>query len=566
MSSPDQSSEASPASALKQPLFQFGVIADVQYADKPDGMNYSKTRVRRYRQSLHILDEAIKTWESEVPNMAFVLQLGDVIDASNRLLTPPHEIDREFGAENQSYSSLARVLSRFARIKTPLILNVVGNHELYNFTPQRLRELHATNPFQGYHYLQSINYFKTSSRTENTTPAEDRDSNATSNSIQSLLPRASPDVSLLHEGGAAHEQKQTADQEDKQSQPTSSSWSLRIRSVDSWYILNDWPIFDLIKTGVRNIPSLDPQYPQYPGLPVLDPVTGEVTRRGMPVPELPCDYFSFSPAPNWRVIMLNSYEITSIVGQISSNLPNHADLSHVAEFVSQSQKISKEIADAILHENNPNIRNGHHDWTVSLTNEQKKYLPYNGALGASQRAWLADQLESAQKRGERVLIASHVPVFSRYLEYETLLWDCEEVLKLLQQYAGTVVAYFAGHDHDGAYEVDPSGIYHITPPAPIECDVGEVAYSYVTVMEDALEIVGFGKCPSMRLPIPSAPPSATSNSSQSSQLETSGTTSAPLIKKSRPESRYRATYPVVAPQLHQYLSVQCECPAEHQDE
>jgi hypothetical protein len=61
----------SAASAAEPPL-RFGVIADCQYADKPDGP------VRLYRQSIAKLREAVTTLNGE--DLRFALHLGDFID------------------------------------------------------------------------------------------------------------------------------------------------------------------------------------------------------------------------------------------------------------------------------------------------------------------------------------------------------------------------------------------------------------------------------------------------------------------------------------------------------
>jgi hypothetical protein len=68
------------------------------------------------------------------------------------------------------------------------------------------------------------------------------------------------------------------------------------------------------------------------------------------------------------------------------------------------------------------------------------------------------------------------------------LWNDCEVLSAIQA-SGNVVAYIAGHDHDGKYLVDSAGIHHITPPAPLECAEEEeemaAAYGRIEVGEDA---------------------------------------------------------------------------------
>ncbi len=44
--------------------------------------------------------------------------------------------------------------------------------------------------------------------------------------------------------------------------------------------------------------------------------------------------------------------------------------------------------------------------------------------------------------------------------------------------------YSACHLLAGGYAVDPFGIHHLLPPAPLECDEGESAYGYLTLTTD----------------------------------------------------------------------------------
>lgn len=103
------------------PLFSFGVIADIQYADIEDGFNFTRTRQRFYRSSLELLERAQKHWSEETPRPRFVLQLGDLIDGFNRT----HEA---------SEKALDTVLSRLSPGPADIpVHHVWGNHEFYNF-------------------------------------------------------------------------------------------------------------------------------------------------------------------------------------------------------------------------------------------------------------------------------------------------------------------------------------------------------------------------------------------------------------------------------------------------
>lgn len=106
------------------PLFSFGVIADVQYADIDDGHNFLRTRKRYYRTSVLLLRQALKSWAEAAVKPDFVLQLGDIIDGFNRR----HE------ASERALEVVLRELS-----SSPAeVHHVWGNHEFYNFSRTRL--------------------------------------------------------------------------------------------------------------------------------------------------------------------------------------------------------------------------------------------------------------------------------------------------------------------------------------------------------------------------------------------------------------------------------------------
>lgn len=102
------------------PLFTFGVIADIQYADIDDGYNFHRTRKRYYRTSVQLLGRALESWSEAAVRPEFVLQLGDVIDGFNR----------RGGASERA---LEVVLKEFDSSPAE-VHHVWGNHEFYNFS------------------------------------------------------------------------------------------------------------------------------------------------------------------------------------------------------------------------------------------------------------------------------------------------------------------------------------------------------------------------------------------------------------------------------------------------
>lgn len=87
-------------SGQEKPLFTFGVMTDVQYADRDNAGS------RYYRSSIGKLDEAVKVFNRE--NVAFVLHLGDFI--------------------NDKIQSFDTLLQITGRLQMPFYL-LSGNHE-----------------------------------------------------------------------------------------------------------------------------------------------------------------------------------------------------------------------------------------------------------------------------------------------------------------------------------------------------------------------------------------------------------------------------------------------------
>ncbi|XP_053269387.1 manganese-dependent ADP-ribose/CDP-alcohol diphosphatase [Pleuronectes platessa] len=116
------------------PLFTFGVIADIQYADIDDGYNFTRSRRRYYRSSLQLLRNAQQSWSDSAVAPRFVLQLGDIIDGFNK-------------GRGASDRALDTVLREFGSGPVE-VHHVWGNHEFYNFSRRALlsSRLNTTPP------------------------------------------------------------------------------------------------------------------------------------------------------------------------------------------------------------------------------------------------------------------------------------------------------------------------------------------------------------------------------------------------------------------------------------
>ena len=128
---PSTSSSMSAASdadfnEMVKPIVSFGLITDIHYADNEDRWNYTKTQLRRYRNSLKLVDEACHHWINGKHPISFILQLGDLIDGV-------------CFTNQKSTNDLNTVLEEFKKnFKSLPIYHVWGNHELYNFTRKEL--------------------------------------------------------------------------------------------------------------------------------------------------------------------------------------------------------------------------------------------------------------------------------------------------------------------------------------------------------------------------------------------------------------------------------------------
>lgn len=100
------------------PLFSFGVIADVQYADIPDGRSFLGVP-RYYRHSMAVLRRAVRSWNAnKEDNVRFCLNFGDIVDG----LCP----------KDQSLEAVRAVVREFDAFRRGPAYHMLGNHCLYN--------------------------------------------------------------------------------------------------------------------------------------------------------------------------------------------------------------------------------------------------------------------------------------------------------------------------------------------------------------------------------------------------------------------------------------------------
>ena len=196
------------------------------------------------------------------------------------------------------------------------------------------------------------------------------------------------------------------------------------------------------------------------------------------------NFFSFAPPNNYcigpqptfslRVVVLDPYDI-GMIGKDESD----------ANF---------QLAVKLLKQHNPNDifdKTGKVNWAAGLTGLERRWLPYNGAVGKQQLKWLRGVIIDAWRDHERVVVLSHVGLSPGCCDDSTLLWNYGEVLECLHSVPkGVVVACFSGHDHKGGYAVDAHGIHHVTLQSPLEDPSNQTAYATAHCFSSRIELEG----------------------------------------------------------------------------
>jgi len=124
--------------------------------------------------------------------------------------------------------------------------------------------------------------------------------------------------------------------------------------------------------------------------------------------------------------------------------------------------------------------------------------PWNGGVGAEQKAWLEGVLAAATRAGERAVVFCHFPV---HPHNEHNLWNDGEIVAILERHA-CVAAYVCGHNHTGGY-AQKAGIHYLNLQGMVETP-DTTSYAVVDVGGDSLTVHGIGREPSRVLELRSA--------------------------------------------------------------
>ncbi|KAF8117764.1 hypothetical protein N665_0008s0110 [Sinapis alba] len=159
-------------------------------------------------------------------------------------------------------------------------------------------------------------------------------------------------------------------------------------------------------------------------------------------------YYDFSPTPEYRVVVLDGYDI-SAVGWPEDHPKTLAALK-------------------ILEEKNPNLEKNSPEGLVDV---ERRFVKYNGGVGEKQLEWLDGVLGDATELNQKVIVCGHVPMSPGAASKAALLWNFDEVMSVIHKY-DVVKVCLSGHDHKGGYFVDSHGVHHRSLEAALECPPG----------------------------------------------------------------------------------------------
>jgi len=190
-------------------------------------------------------------------------------------------------------------------------------------------------------------------------------------------------------------------------------------------------------------------------------------------------YREVRPAPGWRFLILDSYEI-SYLGRDSSE----------AQAREAAAWLDRERGGVRPPEGRPFSPAG-------LRGLRQRFTPLSGGFGEAQLRWASGRLADADRSGDSVVIFSHLPVLhgaqSFFCGGFCLAWDYSEASALFDAHR-SVQAVFAGHDHTGGYAVSPGGVHHVTLYGMVEAR--SAAHGTVECHEEGLFLKGRGDLPS----------------------------------------------------------------------
>jgi len=183
---------------------------------------------------------------------------------------------------------------------------------------------------------------------------------------------------------------------------------------------------------------------------------------------MPSAYYSLQIAPGWRLIALDTTELSW-----------HSGYSQDSHQMAETRK----YAEAHPVEVYPCM------------------TTFNGGVASIQMHWLEQQLSTAKTNNEHVMIACHHPVGAGSCRPTHMAWNAADIQKAITS-SGVVPLVLSGHDHQGGYALI-EGTHFVTVRGLVEAPEGSTAFAIVHVYDDAIQFEGYGVAASHDLAIAS---------------------------------------------------------------
>jgi predicted phosphodiesterase len=117
---------------------------------------------------------------------------------------------------------------------------------------------------------------------------------------------------------------------------------------------------------------------------------------------------------------------------------------------------------------------------------------WDGGIDEAQLGWIDERLVEADRRGLKVMLFSHFPLWP---DNPHNLWNAGDVIAVLERHPSAKI-WLDGHNHDGNYGLR-DGIHYVNLKAML--DTEQSAYAYLHFYKNRVEVEGIGRQPSMTL-------------------------------------------------------------------
>lgn len=209
-------------------------------------------------------------------------------------------------------------------------------------------------------------------------------------------------------------------------------------------------------------------------------------------------YYSFKPRSDmpWRFVVLDPFDESAMSHGRDLSSSNHPGAQHYTD--EEALERGDRAIEAICPEEElragpaapPAVRR-------FAKRGQSTCCDMNGAIGVQQYRWLQAELEASTLKEERVIILSHVilsqrPTGEDQSKEMCSLWNFPTLVRLFHSPIGRcVAACIHGHDHEGGYWQDPTGLHTIVLQASLEAEGDTGPFVVLEVYSDLLVFRGY---------------------------------------------------------------------------